>query len=349
MNGPLLGYLACTRCILYLVQCSRVTRALKAALLLLPLSGAAAAQQRAVVQREDAAFLAEPGGTRLGRLAAGISLAAGPARAGHVQVTLEGWVFRASLRADTRDGHDLSVARAPEENLRQGPNGRILARLVEGALLDEIERSGGWVRVRRVGWVAASALRGPELAAARADTLARSEPSPVESADPRRAVSRRRVQLFGAPDSSPTGTLEAGVPVRVTARAGGWVRVEAQGWVRENEIRVADAGILTGVTAAELRNAPEEFRGRLLRWQIQFIALQTADELRPDFTPGQRYILARGPAPEYAFVYVVVPPNKLAEVSRLQPLASLSIVGRVLSGRSTYLANPILELVDMGQ
>ena len=84
-----------------------------------------------------------------------------------------------------------------------------------------------------------------------------------------------------------------------------------------------------------------------MRWTIQFIALQTADELRPDFQPGERYILARGPAPEYAFVYVAVPPEKLVEVGRIEALASITIIARVRSGRSAYLANPILELVDI--
>ena len=63
--------------------------------------------------------------------------------------------------------------------------------------------------------------------------------------------------------------------------------------------------------------------------------------------PGQRYILARGPAPEYAFVYVIVPADRLAEVQRIEPLASVNIVARVVNGRSTYLANPILELVEL--
>jgi len=155
------------------------------------------------------------------------------------------------------------------------------------------------------------------------------------------------MQLYRAPDSTAIGQLEAGTPVRITARAGEWVRVEAQAWVRENEIRPSDAGILTGLSAAELRGAPDEFKGKLLRWTIQFLALQTADELRPDFQPGQRYILARGPAPEYAFVYITVPDERLAEVQRLEPLATVTVVARVLNGRSTYLANPILELVEL--
>jgi hypothetical protein len=135
--------------------------------------------------------------------------------------------------------------------------------------------------------------------------------------------------------------------VRITARAGAWVRIEAQAWVRESEIRPSDASILSGLSAAELRGAPNEYRGKLLRWTIQFLSLQTADELRPDFTPGQKYILARGPAPEYAFVYIIVPPERLADVQRLEPLSSVQVVARVVNGRSQYLANPILELVEL--
>lgn len=155
------------------------------------------------------------------------------------------------------------------------------------------------------------------------------------------------MQLYRAPDSAAVGQLEAGTPVRITARAGDWVRIESQAWVRENEIRLSDAGIMTGLSAAELRAAPEEFKGRLLRWTIQFLSVQTADELRPDFQPGQRYILARGPAPEYAFVYITVPAAMLADVQRLEPLASVTIIARVVNGRSTYLANPILDLVEL--
>jgi hypothetical protein len=169
----------------------------------------------------------------------------------------------------------------------------------------------------------------------------------VEALDPRLAVTRRRVQLSRAPGGAAAGTVEAELPVRVTARSGEWVRVEMQGWVREQEVRPAGSSALNNVTAAELRTDPERFRGRLLRWTIQFIALQTADDLRPDFQPGERYILARGPAPEYAFAYVAVPPAKVAEVERLAPLSSLTIVARVRSGRSAFLANPVLDLVEI--
>lgn len=335
------------------------------------LRGAAAlAQQTATVDRADQPIFGEIGGARLGQLTQGAVFSAGSSRANHTQITLEGWVFRASLREANQGGHTLAIARPPAENLRDAPNGRVLAQLVDGFLLDEVERRGQWVKVRRQVWVASSALRGSSRDNAAATRPVPTAPTPAPAAgrpaaapqaasrtplppagpqlpDGSRAVVRRRMQLFRAPDSTAIGQLEAGTPVRITARAGGWVRVETQAWVRENEIRPSDNAILTGLSAAELRGAPDEFRGKLLRWTIQFLALQTADELRSDLQPGQRYILARGPAPEYAFVYIIVPPDRLAEVQRLEPLATVVVVARVVNGRSTYLANPILELVEM--
>ena len=326
--------------------------------------GATLGAQTVTVARDGEPFYADVRGARLGRFAAGVAVTPGQARNGYTQATLDGWIIRSSTQPTTREGRDLSVTR--EENLRAAPNGRLVARLAAGVLLDEVERRGAWVRVRRTVWVATEGLRGPAarttVPAPRRDTASalppRRDTAAVAAArrdmaqssvppDPRRALVRRRMNLYRAPDSTAIGTLEAGVPVRITGRAGEWVRVEAQAWVRENEIRLSDNAILTGVSAAELRGAPDEFRGRLLRWTIQFLALQTADELRPDFTPGQRYILARGPAPEYAFVYILVPQAKLVEVERLTPLTSVDIIARVVNGRSTYLANPILELVDL--
>ncbi len=311
-----------------------------------PRAAPAQAQQPATVRRDGEAFVSEPGGQQLGRLAAGVAVATQGGRGGNTQVTVEGWIIRSSVRAVNQDGHNLAVSR--DENLRTVPNGRLVARLVKGALLDQVEQRGSWVHVRRSGWVAGGALVSAPAAAsaaapARADTGAAAD----TGADARRAVLRRQVRLYRAPDAPATGVLEAGVPIRITARAGGWVRVEAAGWVRESDVRDAGGQAVSGVTAADLRSSPEEWQGKVLRWTIQFIALQTADELRPDFALGQRYILARGPAPEYAFVYVIVPPEKAAEIARLQPLDSLTILARVRSGRSAYLANPILELLDV--
>jgi len=305
----------------------------------------ACAQEPATVRRDGTPLVAEPGGRPLlARLAAGIAVVPQASRAGSVQVTLDGWVIGTAVASANRDGHALALSR--DEYLRTVPNGRLLARLVKGALVDSVEQRNGWIHVRRAGWVASRALAG--VAAGLPATAASADTSgSLDTADVRTAVLQRAVRLYHAPDSPAAGLLEAGLPVRVTARAGDWVRVEAWGWVRASELQQAGGQSVSGVTAADLRASPDQWRGKVIRWTIQFIALQTADELRPDFAPGQPYILARGPAPEYAFVYVVVPPDKVAAVARLQPLDSVTIVARVKSGRSTYLANPILELVDL--
>ena len=329
----------------------------------------AEAQQPATVARNGEPFLGDVGGARLGQINEGAVFPSGPTRGAYTQVTLEGWVFKPSTRSGASGGHNLTIRpRGSVENLRDAPNGKVVAQLVQGFLMDKVDERGQWVKARRVVWVQTVALRiadGRRLTAdgnqrrpaapapAPAPSAASRQPPAVSpdtstaSADPHRGVVRRRMQLYRAPDSAAVGQLEAGTPVRITARAGGWVRVQTEAWVRESEIRPSDNAILTGITAAELRGAPDEFKGKLLRWTIQYLSLQTADELRSDFQPGQRYILARGPAPEYAFVYILVPPEKLADVQRLEPLASVTIVARVLNGRSTYLANPILELVEL--
>lgn len=313
----------------------------------------ARAQQVTRVGAADEAIYGTIGGPSLGQVVARAPVRAGESQQNHTQITLDGWVFRRSLQAMQRDGHTLAV-RPETENLRAAPNGRVVARLVQGFMLDEVGRSGAWVHVSRQVWVRSAGLAGatrvataPGRSPTRPSRASAAAQEPPQPADPRRAVARRRIELFRAPDSTAIGSLEAGQPVRITARAGEWVRIEAQAWVRENEIRLTDSAILAGLSAAELRGAPNEFRGKLLRWTIQFLSLQTADELRPDFQPGQKYILARGPAPEYAFVYIIVPPERLADVQKLEPLASVQIVARVVNGRSQYLANPILELVEL--
>ncbi len=300
----------------------------------------ASAQQTATVRRDGQPFLTDSG-KQIGRLAAGAAVATGAVRGDQTAATVDGWIIGTSVQPTQRDGHDLIVSR--EENVRVVPNGRLVARLVHNALLDQVERRGAWVHVRRDGWVATRGLAPAPAAAGGAAATA----DAADSADARVTVLRGQVRLFQAPDAPPVGMLDSGSAVRITERAGQWVRVEASGWVKAGDVRGAGADTVSAVTAADLRNAPDEWKGKVLRWKIQFIALQTADEMRPDFKPGDRYILARGPAPEYAFVYITVPADKLAAVSRLQPLDSVTVLARVVSGRSTYLANPILELVDI--
>jgi len=280
----------------------------------------------------------------LARVNEGAQFFAGRAEGDWIEVTLEGWVWSASLQTQIQDGHDLRVTPADGENLRLEPNGTVVARLSRGTYLDELDRQGNWVQVRRVGWMWARSLEPVDV-------------PPVENVAPPvvvdtnvrldRAVTAQQASLLTTPEGDERAVLGQETPVRVLARSGEWVRVQTEGWIRETDLRPAAEGVLEGVTGAEVRSSPPEFEGRLLQWTIQFLAIQEADELRIEIPAGQPYMLARGPLPEAGFVYVVIPQTMLADVERLAPLAQLVIIGRVRAARSRYLGNPIVELVDM--
>jgi hypothetical protein len=135
--------------------------------------------------------------------------------------------------------------------------------------------------------------------------------------------------------------------VRVLSRTGEWTRVQFEGWVKSADLAAAPPGVLLGVSAAELRADPERFRGQVLRWTLQYIALQTADELRPDIPAGATYMLARGPSPERGFVYVVIPETRRATVDRLTALATIQVSVRVRAGRSRFLGHPVVDLISL--
>ena len=280
----------------------------------------------------------------LARVNEGTVLVGGRTDGDWIEVTLEGWVWSASLRTQTQDGHDLRVTPSAGENLRATPNGEVIARLSRGTFLDEMDRQGSWVTVRRVGWMWSSSLEQVDA-------------SPVETTPPPivadtnvsldRAVTAQQSSLRTTPEGDERAVLGPETPVRVLARSGDWVRVQTEGWVRETDLKTAAEGVLEGVTGAEVRASPSEFEGRLLQWTVQFLAIQEADELRREIPTGQPYILARGPLPEAGFVYIVIPQAKLADVERVAPLTQLVIVGRVRAARSRYLGNPVVDLIDM--
>jgi hypothetical protein len=135
--------------------------------------------------------------------------------------------------------------------------------------------------------------------------------------------------------------------LRVLSRTGEWARVQFEGWVKTSDLRDAPPGVLVGVSAAELRADPERYAGQVLRWTLQFIATQQADDLRPDLPPGSTYLLARGPLPEHGFVYVVVPEAQRASIETLAPLVVIRVTARVRVARSRFLGNPVVDLLSL--
>jgi hypothetical protein len=140
-------------------------------------------------------------------------------------------------------------------------------------------------------------------------------------------------------------TLPAGTAARVLGRSGEWVRVQVEGWVREADVKPAQAGVLAGISAAEIRATPDRFVGQTLDWHLQIIAVQLADELRPEMPSGQPYLLTRGPLPEPGFVYVTIPPERVAEFRALPALHEMTLRVRLKAARTRYLATPVAELV----
>lgn len=311
------------------------------------------AQRYRVIQREN--FRRDPSGsaTILASVAAGTELNAVGADGRWIEVELEGWIWSRSVGTVSSSDFDLRVTAGSGENLRARPNGDILARLSTGTLLDNLGRDGNWYRVRRVAWMWGESLEPIELALTPAGSsepagetdppLAEELPEPGELD---RGILEGPTELTGAPDGEVAGSLSDSLPVKILERADGWVRVQIEGWVPSERVRPAGE-VLWGVSAAELRADPEAFRGKVLRWDIQFISLQTADQLRQDLRPGEQYILARGPYPERGFVYVSVGSDHANRLRDLQPLARVEIVARVRTGKSRFMESPVLELIEM--
>ena len=358
------------------MQSSRALRALPVVLgLVTPLSLTAQARYR--VTTDGAWFYQEPGGKRLARLARGAVLMGGETQGDWQGVMLEGWIFTTSVGPTPRAGYDLTVTRAPEENLRSAPAGALIGKLPQGFLLNKVAEgtSGRWVHVTRAGWVEKTDLEsiaqvasertaspdsasggpapGPRAVTPVAPGRGRgvgppdTTSNPSAPVDPSRVASARRTILYRAPEGQPTGTLAPSAPLRVLGRSGEWTRVELEGWVKSADLEMAPPGVLVGITAAELRTDPQRYAGQVLRWTLQFISTQKADELRPEIPNGAIYFLARGPLPERGFVYVVVPEAKRAQLETLTPLATIQVTASVRTGRTRFLGNPVLDMISL--
>jgi hypothetical protein len=337
---------------------------------LLLLAGPAWAQEERQLQAPTDLHR-DPDGTPLVSLPAGAPVEAGKADGDWREVTVEGWIYQPSTSPTKRDGFDLVVTSDEGENLRRAPNGPIVGRAREGTLLERVGERGKWFRVRRDGWVPRQAVPAKRAAdttrrqgrtggqadkrtAARADSgsapkgsSAAAAPAPAPtSASIEGVETLRETGLSRSPDSGAMATLPAGTPARVVGRSGEWVRVQVEGWVREDDVKPAQAGVLAGISAAEVRATPQRFVGQTLDWRLQIIAVQLADELRPEMPSGQPYLLTRGPLPEPGFVYVMVPPNRVAEFRALPALHEMTLRVTLKAARTRYLATPVAELVS---
>jgi len=313
-------------------------------------------------------LLSAPNGKALATLRTGASVraltGAAASRQGHTQVTLDGFVD-ASLLGSGRDSFPIVVKAPRGARLRSAgrSSASVVADLRDGMGVSVISRAGTWVRVRRTAWVANGALGPPPapLAAraagaggARPDSgsIAPSVPNPALSSSsaanppPAGAVTpAASIEMRTAPEGKTTARIDSGAFLTPLARADGWTRVRLEGWVRDDEVVPADTALRLSLSGADVRAAPERYRGTVVRWDVEYIAMQRADPLRRDMRSGEPYLLARGPGEESGLLYIAVPPALVAEVERFQPLQVVTVTARIRVGRSEPAGVPILDLI----
>jgi hypothetical protein len=296
-------------------------------------------------------FRAQPNGTVLGQLRAGLSVGVIEATDEWLQFDLEGWVYNLSLQAVDRGNFGLVVSSDGGENIRGRPNGALLGHLEEGTLLEVIERDSEWSRVRRRAWVwrRSTALFASQPAGASED---RSSPAVSSGATPDGEWALGGsvdAPILSAPDGDTLAISAPSANLRVLAREGNWARVRLEGWMwlPERADGGGQASILTDVTLESLAEAPDDYRGEVIRWDLQFISLERAEEIRTDFYATEPFLLTRIGNGGEGFVYVAIPPERLAEAQGLSPLERIRVVGRVRTGAARLTGSPILELLSL--
>ncbi len=342
-----------------------------------------------VTVRAGTALRSTPGGEVIGVSSRDITGTVESAQSTFVRLTVGGHVAADDLRltADRTRGEvrgaatlraTASASGAAVAELRRGtyvfperagtafPSGRNVTFLAV--------RRSLWVDVSRLGGrpVAAASRppaatpprpepRNPAPARAAADSPppardsappAASDPPPARPAEAPAGPTletRAPSALRTGPGGDVLAQVPGGVPLTTLARENGWVRVRLDGWLPDSAVEAAGTRSAGALTAADLRTDPERTRGRLVRWSVEALAFQTADPLRRGMTPGEPYLLARGPGAERAVLYLAVPDSLVARAQALPPLSEISITARVRNGRSEPAGVPILDLLDLAR
>ncbi len=290
----------------------------------------------------------EPGGVVLVRLAKGAAITPGAVRGTWQEATLDGWIPLSALRNDSRDGFDVAVNLSAGVPIRAAaPNGAVRGTARAGALFDRVATQNQWVHVRRKAWVARSAVQAAASGPTAQQTPAQppaAAPTPTGTADSSAWVTvPGGTTLAAQPSGGQVGALESSLRGEVVERRDGWSKVRMEFWVRDGNLGVGPPP--DQITAEEIRTNPERYIGQTVEWTIQVLAVQKADELRPEIPLGQPYVLARGPLPETGFVYLLVQAEEAERFRGLEPLAEVRVRATVRSGRTRFLPTPVLTFV----
>ena len=296
-------------------------------------------------------FRAQQNGTLLGQLRAGMSLEVLELTEDWVQFDLDGWVWTQSLQVINRGRFDLVVSVQGGENIRGGPGGEILGHLEEGTVLESVERVTDWARVRRRAWVwrRSVALFGGDPSGGSEERSGFTVSSSVGDGGEWALGGRADAPILSAPDGDTLAISASSANLRILAREGNWARVRLEGWIwlPQDADEGAGASVRTDVTLESVAAAPDDYRGEVLQWDLQFISLERAEEIRTDFYVNEPFLLTRMGDGGQGFVYVAIPPERLEEAQGLNPLERIRVLGRVRTGSARLTGSPILELFSL--
>ena len=326
----------------------------------------AASQSSTRKIQAETSFYGAANGTRLGALHAGATVTVRRTVGNWQQVTFEGWIITTSTGPSTRPEFSLAVSAAQGERIRAEPDGEIVARAIRGTGLTRISRRGGWTQVRRSAWIpvadagretrVASRETPPPPAPAPAPAPAQSAASPppavpasaVSSDNPRstaeRVMVRKGAGMALGPGGASMGTAPDGLQAEVIERSGNWVRIRTDSWVQAEDV-VPVPPDSARITLEQMRADPSRYVGQPVTWRLQFLSVQTADELRPELPPGMPYLLTRGPLPEAGFVYVAVTQEQAQRFRAMNPLDEFVARGTIRAARTKYLPTPVIDLL----
>lgn len=319
-------------------------------------------QEEATVRVEEN-FRREPNGLILARVRPGATLRVLDTQGSWSQVEMSGWVWLPSLQVSQDPDLQLVVAASGGENLRAEPSGQIVARLVDGALLAELEREPSWARVSRVGWIWTPSLEDGQSGAveepsgpAVGEVVPAEEEAAVAEGPAARIpdgfIGAAGGAILAAPDGDTLAVARPSGDVEVVRREGNWARVRLEGWMWipgsvGDSAGTAVAEAPSALEPADLSADPEEQAGRVVQWSLQFISLERAEEIRTDFFEGEPFLLTRFGGGDGPFVYVAVPTDRMAQVNGLVPLERIEVTGRVRTGASALTGVPIIDLMSL--
>jgi hypothetical protein len=300
--------------------------------------------------RAEENFRRTPNGEIIARLIGGVTIQIVNRQGGWVQADLKGWVWTRSLQVSADAAFDLVVAEPEGENLRDAPSGTVLGRLERGTLLEEVRRVAGWILIRRRGWVWGASIAevaGPPPVAS-PTSQALSPPStsrPVGFTD----VGAAGAVILTAPDGDTLARVVPRSELEVIARQGRWVRVRVEGWIWQPDTPGSvDGSDTPGVLSPDdVAVEPDRFAGRVISWRLQFISQEKAEAVRTDFFEGEPFLLCRYGGDGGQFVYVAVPPDRLAEMEGFVPLEYVTVTARVRTGASVLTGTPIVDLLSI--